>query len=66
MPEKKGDNVKDMISSVRARYSRVKFEKDNYAKYAETQEELDQLLFQFTDEIKAIKQDLKKKFKRSF
>lgn len=63
-PEKK-DNVKDMLSSVRARYSKVKFEKDNYAKYAETQEELDQLLFQFTDEIKHIKQDLKKKFKKS-
>lgn len=54
-----------MFSSVRTRYSRVKFEKDNFAKYAETQEELDQLLFQFTDEIKLIKQDLKKKFKRA-
>lgn len=60
-----GNNAKDMFSSVRTRYSRVRFEKDNFAKYAETQEELDQLLFQFTDEIKAIKQDLKKKFKRS-
>ena len=34
--EKKDNASKDVFSSVRARYSKVRFEKDNYAKYAET------------------------------
>ena len=56
------DKFKDLIADLQNRVKSIKFSKDGFKQYSEVQTQLDSFLFEATEEIKAIKMNLKKQF----
>ena len=60
-PEEK---FRDLITQVRDKVRRIKLGQNDFQVYSETQEQIDALLFEATDEIMKIKRTLKDRFER--
>ena len=60
-PEEK---FRDLMDQVREKVKNIKFGQGDFQVYSETQEQIDALLFEATDEIMKIKKSLKDRFER--